>query len=73
MYHAFHARRYVRAHELLLDRAAQHGGVGVALPEQTKNGIPHGCGFEFPFFSVMFILGLLGLIYSTYLHPPKLA
>ncbi len=65
VYHALRARKYVQEHELLLDRAAHHGGVGVALPEQSKNGIPPGCGFEFPIHSIMFIIGLIILMYST--------
>jgi hypothetical protein len=72
VYHAFHARKYVQEHELLLDRAAHHGGIGVALPEQSKNGIPHGCGFEFPIYSVIFIIGLISLIYSTITYEQKI-
>jgi len=53
---------------LILDRAARHGGIGVALPEEPKNGIPHGCGFEFPVFSIIFTLGLLFLLYSIGIH-----
>jgi hypothetical protein len=72
VYHGFHARRYVQEHELLLDRAAHHGGVGVALPEQPKNGIPHGCGFEFPIHSIIFIISLIGLIYLTAVYEQKI-
>ena len=72
VYHAFHARRYVHEHQLILDRAARHGGIGVALPEEPKNGIPHGCGFEFPLYSIMFILSLIGLMYSTNVYKHKI-
>ncbi|CAM4905929.1 unnamed protein product [Rotaria socialis] len=64
-YHAFHARRYVREHHLQLDRAAHHGGIGVALPEEPKNGIPYGCGFEFPIIPLILIANLISLIYWT--------
>ena len=69
VYHAHHARQYVREHELLLDRAAHHGGIGIALPEQSKNGIPHGCGFDFPIQSVMFIFVLLLLLLYSIVIP----
>ncbi|CAF2863280.1 unnamed protein product [Rotaria sp. Silwood2] len=72
VYHAFHARHFVQKHQLLLDRAAHHGGIGVALPEQPKNGIPHGCGFEYPIHSIIFIIGIIGLIYSTKIYQQKL-
>jgi hypothetical protein len=72
VYNAFHARRYVQEHRLLLDRAANHGGIGVGLPEEPKNGIPHGCGFEYPIHSIMFIISLIGLIYSTKVYEQKL-
>ncbi|CAF0877840.1 unnamed protein product [Rotaria sordida] len=68
VYHAFHARRFVQKHQLLLDRAAHHGGIGVALPEEPKNGIPHGCGFEYPIHSIIFIISLIGFIYSTKIY-----
>ncbi|CAF1573675.1 unnamed protein product [Rotaria sp. Silwood1] len=64
IYHAFHARQFVQKHQLLLDRAAHHGGIGVALPEESKNGIPHGCGFEYPIHSIIFIISLIGIIYQ---------
>ncbi|CAF2077176.1 unnamed protein product [Rotaria magnacalcarata] len=63
VYHAFHARRYVLEHRLQLDRAAYHGGIGVALPEEPKNGIPDGCGFEFPIIPLILIANLISLIY----------
>ncbi len=72
VYNAFRARRFVQERQLLLDRAAHHGGIGVALPEEPKNGIPHGCGFEFPIHSIMFILSLIGLIYSTKTYEQKI-
>jgi hypothetical protein len=72
VYNAFNARRYVQEHQLLLDRAARHGGVGVALPEESKTGIPHGCGFDFPIHSIMFIVSLIGLIYSTKAYEQKI-
>jgi len=62
---AFHARRFVRTHHLQLDRAARHGGVGIALPEEPKNGIPHDCGFEFPILPLIFTANLISLIYWT--------
>ena len=62
---AFQARSYVREHRLQLDRAAHHGGVGVALPEEPKSGIPDGCGFELPILPLIFIVNLLSLIYWT--------
>ncbi|CAF0893284.1 unnamed protein product [Rotaria sordida] len=68
VYHAFHARRFVQKHQLLLDQAAHHGGIGVALPEEPKNGIPHGCGFEYPIHSIIFIISLIGFIYSTKIY-----
>jgi len=63
VFNAFRARRFVTEHHLQLDQAAHHGGVGVALPEERKNGIPHGCGFEFPIHSLIVIVNLLSLIY----------
>jgi hypothetical protein len=71
VYNAFNARRYVLEHRLLLDRATHHGGIGVALPEEPKNGIPHGCGFEYPIHSILFIVSLIGLIYSTKAYEQK--
>lgn len=71
IHHAYYARKYVREHELLLDRAAHHGGVGIILPEQSKNGIPHGCGFDFPIYSVIFTLAVFLLIYSSMISPVK--
>ncbi|CAF2939205.1 unnamed protein product [Rotaria sp. Silwood2] len=65
VYHAFHARRFVREHHLQLNRAAHHGGIGVALPEEPKNGIPHGCGFEYPIPPLILIANLISLIYWT--------
>ncbi|CAF2032395.1 unnamed protein product [Rotaria magnacalcarata] len=65
VYHAFHARRYVLEHRLQLDRAAYHGGIGVALPEEPKNGIPDGCGFEFPIIPLILIANLISLVYWT--------
>ena len=62
---AFQARTYVREHRLQLDRAAHHGGVGVALPEEPKSGIPDGCGFDLPILPLIFIVNLLSLIYWT--------
>ncbi len=62
---AFRARRFVQEHHLQLDRAARHGGIGIALPEEPKNGIPYGCGFEFPIPSLIFIANLISLIYWT--------
>ncbi len=65
VYNAFNARRYVREHRLLLDRAAHHGGIGVSLPVEPTNGIPYGCGFEFPVHSIIFIISLIIILYST--------
>ncbi|CAF1299384.1 unnamed protein product [Rotaria magnacalcarata] len=65
VYHAFHARRYVLEHRLQLDRVAYHGGIGVALPEEPKNGIPDGCGFEFPIIPLILIANLISLVYWT--------
>jgi hypothetical protein len=72
VYNAFHARQYVQKHRLLLNQAAHHGGVGVGLPEEPKNGIPHGCGFEFPIHSIIFIISLIILIYSTKAYDQKI-
>ncbi|CAF4008135.1 unnamed protein product, partial [Rotaria sp. Silwood1] len=36
---------------------------GVALREESKNGMPHGCGFEYPIHSIIFIISLIDLIY----------
>ena len=71
VYHAFNARHYVQEHQLVLNRAAQHGSIGVALPGEPKNGIPKGCGFEFPIHSMMFIIGISGLIYSINTYEQK--
>ena len=71
VYHAFHARRYVQEHQLLLKQAANHGGIGIALPGEPKNGIPHGCGFELPIQSIMFIISLIGLLYSINTYEQK--
>jgi len=72
IYDAFHARQYVQKHRLLLDRAAKHGGIGVGLPEEPKNGIPYGCGFEYPIYSMIFTISLIGLIYSIIVYEQKL-
>ncbi|CAF1296060.1 unnamed protein product [Adineta steineri] len=72
IYNAFNARRYIREHRLLLDQAAHHGGIGVALPEEPKNGVPYGCGFEFPIYSILFIISLIVLIYSTQAYEQKI-
>ena len=71
VYHAFNARRYVQEHQLVLNRAAQHGGIGVALPGEPKSGIPKGCGFEFPIHSIIFLTSLIGVIYSIIAHMQK--
>lgn len=71
IYNAFHARRYVQGHRLLLNQAAKHGGIGVALPEESKNGIPQGCGFEYPIPSILFIISLIILLYSTKAYEQK--
>ncbi len=63
VFNTFRARRFVKEHHLQLDRAAHHGGIGVALPEEPKNGIPYGCGFEFPTHSLIVIANLISLIY----------
>lgn len=63
IFHAFRARRYVNEHRLQLTHASHHGGVGVALPEESKRGIPQGCGFEYPIPSLIFVVNLLALIY----------
>ncbi|CAF1304951.1 unnamed protein product [Rotaria sordida] len=68
VYHAFRARRFVQEYHLQLDRAAHHGGIGVALPEEPKNGIPYGCGFEYPIPSLIFIANLISLIYWTRIY-----
>jgi hypothetical protein len=65
VFNAFRARRFVREHRLQLDQASHHGGIGIALPEEPKDGIPHGCGFEFPILSLIFIANLISLIYWT--------
>ena len=61
---AFRARSFVREHRLQLDRAAHHGGVGVALPEEPKNGIPQGTGFDYPIAPLIITANLLALIYG---------
>ena len=61
--HAFRARRYVKEHRLQLAKASDQGGVGVALPEESKRGIPQGCGFEYPIPSLIFVINLFALIY----------
>ena len=71
VFHAFRARRFVREHNIQLDRAAHHGGIGVALPEEPKNGIPHGCGFEFPIPSLIFITNLVVFIVWTRIFGQK--
>jgi hypothetical protein len=71
VYHAFNARHYVQKHQLVLNQASKHGGIGVALPGEPKNGIPHGCGFEFPIHSIMFIISIIGLIYSINTYEQK--
>lgn len=72
VYKAFHARSFVKKHQLLLDHAAHHGGIGVALPEQLKSGIPKGCGFEYPVQSIVFVISLLGFMYSTKFYQDKI-
>ena len=68
IYHAFNARRYVQEHRIVLEQAAHHGGIGVGLPDESKSGIPHGCGFELPIHSIMFMIGLIGLLYTTHFY-----
>ncbi len=72
VFNAFRARRFVREHHLQLDRAASHGGISVALPEEPKNGIPYDCGFEFPILSLIFIANLISLIYWTRSYEQKI-
>ena len=63
IFHAFRARKFVREHRLQLDQASHDGGVGVTLPEESKKGIPSGCGFDFPIPSLIFVGNLIALIY----------
>ncbi len=72
VFNAFRARYFVRKHRLQLDQAAHHGGIGIALPEEPKNGIPYGSGFEFPIPSLIFIANLISLIYWTRIHEQKI-
>lgn len=66
VYHALRARQFVREHRLQLDRATDHVGVDVTLPEHARRaGIPVGCGFEFPLSSMLFSIGMFGLILSN--------
>lgn len=60
---AFRARRFIRQHRLQLDRASHHGGIGIHLSDENKNGIPHDCGFEFPILPLIFFANLISLIY----------
>jgi hypothetical protein len=65
IFNALRARRFVRKHQLLLDRAATHGGIGIHLPNRHKKGIPNGCGFDFPILSLILTVGLISLIWWT--------
>jgi hypothetical protein len=65
IFNALRARRFVRKNRLLLEQAANNGGIGIALSDEHKKGIPNGCGFEFPFLSFMFTGCLVGLAWWT--------
>ncbi len=61
IFNAWRARRFIRTHQLLLEQAAHHGGIGITLPSKHKKGIPNGCGFEFPILSLIFTIFLISL------------
>ena len=65
IFNALRARRFVQKHQLVLQQAANHGGVGITLPGRHKKGIPNGCGFEFPLLSFIFTFCLFGLAWWT--------
>lgn len=65
IFNAYRARRFVRKHRLLLEQAARHGGVGIALLNKQKSGIPNDCGFGFPVSSIIFTFCLVGLAWWT--------
>ncbi|CAF0875142.1 unnamed protein product [Rotaria sordida] len=65
VFNAFRARRFVRKHQLFLERAANHGGIGITLPSRHKNGIPNGCGFELPVLPLIFTVCLISLAWWT--------
>ncbi|CAF1550296.1 unnamed protein product, partial [Didymodactylos carnosus] len=56
IYNSFRARLYVSKNKLILKQAS--AGIGIDLPENqdgTRPGIPAGCGFEFPYHSLLFM------------------
>ncbi|UJR32722.1 hypothetical protein I4U23_020181 [Adineta vaga] len=65
IFNALRARSFVRRHQLILDKAGSHGGIGISLLNSSKNGIPYRCGFGFPTLSVMFTLSLTALAWWT--------
>ncbi|CAF1040835.1 unnamed protein product [Rotaria magnacalcarata] len=65
VFNAYRARRFVRKNRLILERAVNHGGAETTLPSRFKNGIPKGCGFEFPILSLSFTVCLIGLAWWT--------
>jgi hypothetical protein len=63
IFNAFRARRFIREHRLQLARAANDGGMGIALPDEAKTGIPYDCGFGFPILPLIFVVNMISLIY----------
>ena len=63
MFNAFRVRHYIHQHRLQLDRAADHGGIGINLPDESKHGIPSGCGFDIPILPLIVTINLISLIY----------
>ncbi|UJR14632.1 hypothetical protein I4U23_001626 [Adineta vaga] len=63
VYKTLRARRFVEEHQLELNRAAHHGGIGITLPDASKNGIPYDCGFGFPIHSLIVTANIISLMY----------
>ena len=61
IFNAFRARRFAQKHKLILQQAFNPNGG--AFSYGKKNGIPSGCGFEFPGPSLLLIIVFLSLIY----------
>ncbi|CAF1194927.1 unnamed protein product [Adineta steineri] len=68
IYNAIRARKFVKKQKLFLAQTTNDDGIGFSLTNRQKNGIPHGCGFEFPILPLIFTVCLSSLAYWTRQH-----